>query len=75
MPQAVDDFALDLADHADVAEVDLADVNRAQLVAPLVGFRGDLVADVVAHCVAVYHHGSERHVAQATDRRVADIGG
>lgn len=66
---------LDLADHADVAEVDLADVDRAELVAPLVGLRRNLVADVVAHRVAVHHHRGERHVAEAADGGVADVGG
>jgi len=35
LAQPVDDLALDLFDHADVAEVDLPDVNGPKLVAPL----------------------------------------
>ena len=39
------------------------------------GLRGHLVADVVAHCVAVDHHGAQRHVAEAAHGGVADVGG
>ena len=36
LTQAVDDFFFDLSDHARVAEMHFADVNRAQLIAPFV---------------------------------------
>ena len=68
-------FFFDLVDHARVAEMDLADVDGAELVAPFLGLRGNLGAHGLAHGVAVFEHLRQLHVAQAADGGVADVGG
>ena len=54
--------------------MDLADVHRPQLVTPLLGLAGDLLAHGLAHVVARLQHLSQRHVAQAPHSGVAEVG-
>jgi hypothetical protein len=63
LAQAVDHFLLNLMNHLVVAEVDLADINRAQPVAPGVGLWSDFLAHFAAHAVAVFQEVLQRHVA------------
>ena len=75
LPQPVHDFFLDLLDHTGVAEMDLADVNRAEAVTPFLRLRGDFLAHGLAHGMAVLQHVGKFHVAQAADGGVAHVGG
>jgi hypothetical protein len=74
LAQAVHHLLFDLVDHAGVAEMHLADVDRAQLVAPGLRFAGDLGAHALAHGVARLEHFRQLHIAQAAHRGVAHVG-
>src|SRR6185503_16950283 len=56
LTQAIHDLGLDALDHGGVTVVHRADVHRAKLVAPLLRLGRDLVADGLAHHVAVLEH-------------------
>ena len=74
LAQAVHHLLFDLVDHSDIAEMHLADVDGAQLIAPLLRFVGDFGAHGLAHVVARLQHFRELHVAQAAHGGVAHVG-
>ena len=56
LAQSIDDLLLDLRGHAKVAEMDLAHVDAAHVVAPLFRLGRDFLAHDTAHCVPVLEH-------------------
>ncbi len=65
LPQPVHDLFLDLLDHVRVAKMHLADINRAQAVAPRLGLRRDFRAHGLAHGMTVLQHVRQLHVEAA----------
>src|SRR5712692_11203044 len=62
LAQGVHYLLFNLVDHAGVAEVDLADVNGAELIAPRLRLVRNLGAHGLAHVVARLEHFRQRHV-------------
>jgi hypothetical protein len=71
---AVDDLALDLGDHAVVAEGDFADVGRAEVEAPLGGRGRDLFADFAGKGVAVFEENFEAKIGELLHDGGGDVG-
>ena len=73
LTQTVHHLGLNLTDHSKISEMNFADINRAEAVAPFLRLGRDFGSDSLTHEMPVLKHLGQRHIVETADGRVADI--